>query len=744
MLPGSVAATAVDAHTHTIMGAEASMTNNNSGVSMVHTVHQLGLIAVQAKHAAETAKATLQTQEWNAQSRKTLRSAITTISASHKLTRAVRRTSVTGERKTEHLHKEVLTVNGPSSDHGPSVRVPLRMGVHGDTIGRDYEAPNVNLSSNPHKLCRKRPGRMSAAELGRACADIDATSRRVIKAPWENPALSAGGSSLFDPTLGGGGVFMKRGEIRSFRPGDTVMCQHRGASQNQKWYGRLGYRGLSGLETYRSDLPDNRLTFKSGPWTLLPSKPMYARCRDQLARSVPQLARTAPRPQSRETWGHFTPDLIFGNYRHLQTCSLHFGDHKGMFGHADTAAKDESAIIIDIVVLNQLWFKLKTDAVGKTWHELSTEVELWSKQRTAHEDKLSKAVMKKRTDDEKRIETLLRRAEFEKEEADAALERLHKERAEFQKAMDNFQVEKEEQEAAVVAAEQDGVVDDEEAKMLQSMKINVQIAEARLKKEKQEFENWEATALREMEEYATVKARCDEQIQEQRKWTETHTLRELERGMLQFNSEYPQWSVLARLHAVQPRPESQKSERPASRGQATTERIEQMAASTRFAMLDIASCICPNDGIEYACVFHDEFIGYEGQWYDCMPAGYGIESLHHRGVEYLGHFENDLWHGWGMLAVKRLASAYLGQFFHLSTLSHASLLALATLTHPLSQERLPSCLRPKPPPPTTSPLSLSPFNPTPQPPHIPPAFSLHIPPPSLSMTSTCRSKNGRK
>ena len=87
---------------------------------------------------------------------------------------------VEGTRLAALKERETIqTVNAPSSKHGPAVRVTARLGVHGDTVGRDYEAPNVNLGANPHKLCRPSLGRMSAAAIGRACAEIDATARSV-------------------------------------------------------------------------------------------------------------------------------------------------------------------------------------------------------------------------------------------------------------------------------------------------------------------------------------------------------------------------------------------------------------------------------------------------------------------------------------------------------------------------------------------------------------------------------------
>jgi len=230
---------------------------------------------------------------------------------------------VIAEPKAVRKAHEVHAFNAPSSKHGLAVRISARMGVHGDTTGRDYEASNVNRSASPHKLCRGQLGRMSAAALGKACAEVDGSTRRVIVTPWES-SLSACVSSLFDPTLGGGGVFMKRGESRAFQQGDTVMCQHRCAANNTGWYGRLGYRSLSALETYRADLVENMLTCANGPWTLLPSKPSSVRRRSHLVRNVPQLARTMPRQQSRTTWDQFTPDIVFGNFRKFKSCSLNF------------------------------------------------------------------------------------------------------------------------------------------------------------------------------------------------------------------------------------------------------------------------------------------------------------------------------------------------------------------------------------------------------------------------------------
>ena len=65
------------------------------------------------------------------------------------------------------------------------------------------------------------------------------------------------------------------------------------------------------------------------------------------------------------------------------------------------------------------------------------------------------------------------------------------------------------------------------------------------------------------------------------------------------------------------------------------------------------------DDLLYACVFDDLFVGYEGQWADGQPCGHGVEELPF-GVKYVGEFKDDLWHGYGMMAVKHLDAAYLG------------------------------------------------------------------------------------
>ena len=553
---------------------------------------------------------------------------------------------VKGARLAARLDRsEAQTVNAPSSEHGPAVRVSVRIGVHGDTVGRDYEASNVNLGANPHKLCRKQLGRMSAAAIGRACAEMDATARRVIKVPWENPAMSAGGASLFDPTLGGGRVFQKRGDSRSLRAGDSVMCQHRGAGNNRHWYGRLGYRSVSALETYRADLLENKLTGANGPWMLLPSKPSSVRRRDHLARSVPELSRTNVRPQSRLTWDKYAPDLIFGNYRHLQSVSVPLGLtlHMDIDDEQD-APEDGRSTTIGIVQLNRLWTKLLKDEVGRVWYELSLEVQRFAAGKNDYELKLAKAVKKKKAADALRIETLLKRAEYEKEEADAAIERVAKERAEFEKAMLKFQEEKQELEDAICASEQDGVIDDEEAQNLMKMKIDVSIAEARLKKEAKEFEDWEAQALKELDEYDVVKARCEREIAEQKMWLEQAAAREEEHSKMQNNADFPHLSVLCRLHACRPRSEADHENK--------YEYFNKL--------LDVDIAASETDNVQYASVFQDQFCGYEGQWYNSKPDGYGVETLLDRGIQYTGHFENDLWHGWGMMALINNKAAYIG------------------------------------------------------------------------------------
>ena len=458
--------------------------------------------------------------------------------------------------------------------------------------------------------------------------------------------MSAGGASLFDPTLGGGRVFQRRGESRSFRAGDSVMCQHRNAGNNQHWHGRLGYRSISALETYRADLPVNKLTGASGPWMLLPSKPSYLRRRDRLAKSVPELSRSAVRTQSRETWDQYTPDLIFGNYRHFESISLPLGARL----HDDDDAEQNDAgrpRKVGLVMLNRLWNKLLADHVGKVWYELSLEVQRFATSKNEYELKLANAVKKKKAADAQRIESLLKRAEYEKEEADAAIERVAKERAEFEKAMLKFEEEKHDLEDAIYAAEEDGVVDDEEQNNLNKMKIDVSIAEARLKKERKEFEDGATVAQKEIDEYEVVKARCDREIAQQRAWLEQTAAREGEHSKIQINEKFPHLSVLSRLHACRPRSE--------------TEHQDKYDFFNK--LLDIDSNVSDVDKVEYARISHGQFVGYEGQWYNQKPDGYGVESLLDRGIQYSGHFEDDLWHGWGMMALMGSKFAYVGKVF---------------------------------------------------------------------------------
>ena len=555
---------------------------------------------------------------------------------------------VIGERRSVQKMHEISTVSGPSSGHGASVRTIVRMGVHGDSTGRDYEAPNVNFGATPHKLCRKL-GRMSAAELGKACAEIDATARRVIKAPWENPALYAGGTSLFDPTLGGELVFVKRGESRQFRAGDTVMSQHRNAGNNKHWYGRMGYRSVSALETYRADLPSNRLTsIGNGPWTLLPSKPRYSRRRDQLVRSVPQLNRTVPRRQSRETWDTYTPEEIFGNYRRFESYSLRLA------GDNDTRTLDE-VIKLDIVGLNRMQNTLKLDQLGKVFFEMLLEVKVWAEGFVDNEGKYRKAIMAKQQRDTKRMEELKIKAKVEREEADEALERYKKEREEFLKALNNYQKDKEQLEAMVENAELDGHIDEKEAAVIEEKQLKLRITGVRLHKEQQEFEEWEAKTQSEMRDYDRAMKIEAKTIQEYNLFMKESTAQFKYRSVLNFNRGHLDCSVLSRLHTFRPSKTSDVSEAHTP----ATPSYHAESIDPLYEILYLACAVNPVDDLLYACVFDDLFVGYEGQWADGQPCGHGVEELPF-GVKYMGEFKDDLWHGYGMMAVKHLDAAYLG------------------------------------------------------------------------------------
>ena len=599
-----------------------------------------------------------------------------------RLLRSLKSTSVVGVRKSEKHLKKISLVAEPSSEQGAAVRVMARLGVHGDSVGREYEAPNVNLGAALHKACR---GRMTAEQLGRACAEVDATARRVIKAPWEDPALSAGGSSLFDPTLGGGGIFLKRGETRSFRPGDTVMCQHRGASANTHWYGRLGYRGLGALETYRSDIPANRLTGAYGPWILLPSTPSSLRRRDQLSRSVPELARSIPRQQSRETWEKLNPDHIFGNYRRFQSYSLSHDHHIGghitdivgnmSFAMKQTAHYNKRLKHLTIVQLSRMWDRIEKDAVGKKWYEMSLEVASWSQRRIEEDERRALAVEMHKEESNRRIEGLLRRAELEKEEAEAAVERVNKERAEYLKALEKLEEGKNKFMEMTAEAEADGAVDDEEAKMLQKELLDVQIAEARLKKEQDEFEEWEARALKEIQEYEDMKHRCDLEIQRQTQWLhEAHAVAH-EASLIKYNADYLQYSVLARLHTYRPRHGTPEFE--AEHMFDNLDIIEsQNAADDTLVEVETVHHFHVTTKLQHACVYREDFVGYSGQWCNGRPAGHGSERHDSMELEYAGQFSDDLWDGWGMLATFAFQSVYVGGYrgvcgavFHLCLLA---------------------------------------------------------------------------
>ena len=572
-----------------------------------------------------------------------------------RLVQSLSQKSVLGERTTARQHKVAQLVSEPSSQQGAAVRVMARLGVHGDTTGRDYEAPNVNLGAYPHKACR---GRMSAAQLGRACAEIDATARRVIKAPWEDPALSAGGSSLFDPTLGGGGVFMKRGESRHFRPGDSVMCQHRSAGANTRWYGRLGYRGLGALETYRADLPASRLSGANGPWTLLPSTPSALRRREHLSRSVLGLVRTIPRQQSRDTWDKLTPDNIFGNYRRFESYSLiKYTDH----AHRNEDASEGVDVVtgknlskLSIVKLNRMWDQLRTDSVGKVWYDMSLEVASWSQRRLDEDRRRARAVEKQKEENSRRIEGLMRRAEIEKEEAEAAVDRVNKERAEFEKAMAKLELEKQQLIELTAAAEADGAIDDTEAKQIQKETMDVQVAEARLKKEQEEFEVWQAKAQKEIQEYEDMKIRCDNEIERQKQWLHDAQAVAEGKALIQYNADFLQYSVLARMHTYQPRHGPPESE--AEHMFENLNIVESQLASADDLLLQIAT-----KTLQHACVYREDFVGYEGQWYKGRPEGYGCERHASLNLEYVGQFADDLWDGWGMLATFGIKAAYVGE-----------------------------------------------------------------------------------
>ncbi len=590
-----------------------------------------------------------------------------------KLMRSLESTSVVGVRKSENHHKKISLVTEPSSEQGAAVRVVARLGVHGDSVGRDYEAPNVNLGVALHKACR---GRMTAEQLGRACAEVDATARRVIKAPWEDPALSAGGSSLFDPTLGGGGIFLKRGETRSFRPGDTVMCQHRGASANTHWYGRLGYRGLGALETYRLDLSANRLTGACGPWILLPSTPSSLRRRDQLSRSVPELARSIPRQQSRATWDKLNPDHIFGNYRRFQSYSLAHDHHIG--GHVTdtvgnmcfdlrerelkpTASYHKNLKHLTIVQLSRMWDRIKKDSVGKKWYEMSLEVASWSKRRIEEGQRIALAVEMHKEESNRRIEGLLRRAEIEKEEAEDAVERVNKERAEYLKALEKLEEEKNKFIEMTAEAEADGAVNDEESKLLQKELLDVQIAEARLKKEQDEFEEWEARALKEIQEYEDMKHRCDLEIQRQTQWLhEAHAVAH-EASLIKYNADYLQYSVLARLHTYRPRHGTPEFE--AEHMFDNLNIVESKnAAEDVLVEVETVHHFHVTKKLQHACVYREDFVGYCGQWCNGRPEGHGSERHDSMHLEYAGQFSDDLWDGWGMLATFENESVYVGEY----------------------------------------------------------------------------------
>ena len=111
-----------------------------------------------------------------------------------------------------------------------------------------------------------------------------------------------------------------------------------------------------------------------------------------------------------------------------------------------------------------------------------------------------------------KIDVLEKKLETEREEAEQALANFEKERTEFEQALRRLEKEKQEYEEKVKESEADGAIDEEEERALRKEKLDIQIAEARLKKEQKEFEESQQTSLQEYAEYQDMRERVERDV----------------------------------------------------------------------------------------------------------------------------------------------------------------------------------------------------------------------------------------
>jgi len=201
----------------------------------------------------------------------------------------------------------------------------------------------------------------------------------------------------------------------------------------------------------------------------------------------------------------------------------------------------------------------------------------------------------------------------ERAEADEAIARVAKEKAEFEKAVQGVEDDKLKLDRMIHESEKDGVVDDQEAAQIMKWKVELKIAEARLVKERAEFEEWVVKADKEVKEAEKMQERCEREITEHLANVTKNQAENEVYQKIEANGDAPGYSVLTRMEY---------------------DSIHQ--GGSEDSTPQVVSHNKSDDKMQLCTVYTREGSGYEGEWADRRPNGSGIETLKGANMTYYG------------------------------------------------------------------------------------------------------------
>ena len=567
------------------------------------------------------------------------------------------------------------------------------------------------------------------AALGRSCASVEARQNCLIL-EWDSSS-PLGSAGLFDPLLGGDCVLPSRpngGGAKPTRLG--IYRQHGLASCESRlgWFGRHGYRCVSGYEPYRADLETNRLQSNRGPWLLLPSTPEGASYRKPLKEvrtpcmpsplQIHALSnlflschkqRTRPRLQSCDSWPKYCPTKCFAEglkrpHAFDTTLRFHITDqqirhffrdteplpnnpHAGTFGRIAEISllwrnglREWLPFAVDERSTVTLCFKLKEISPRIYMELLNLFKTDWLAAILTQEQKLSNMgyVMRAKGELQKAeidsrfresellaIRKLVHRCMTERSETEAAELIVQKEHGEAVQAYEALKRSIEILQEAEKEANADGVIDQEEEKQLAKLKLNLQIAEARNRKEQREFEEAHQLRMRESQELVEMESRLRER---EVAFTLAAEEARASSALLNGNKDHPSYSVMNRIYAYESiqvnsvlhsnNGRHAKSMQSADKAKASKQQFDSSHSNQVLSSLNL---FLRDD---FAVMMAADGSGYNGDVVSGRPEGHGVEWYAAAGLQYVGQFCDDLRHGLGALVFTRARIFYAGEWAH--------------------------------------------------------------------------------